>query len=133
MSITLAWYAALPHVMYYEFTTPWTWHEYETAFAQELTLAAQLNGAIYDVIANITHGTPIPSSGGFSTLIHTIQQSPPNMGLIVLVGQSTLLKMFLITLNQIYPPVRDQLILVPTLEMAHQHIVEARQKTPENT
>lgn len=133
MSVTVTLYEHLPRVIYYHFESPWTWQEYEVAFQEELALAYLLDGQRYDVMANMTQGLHIPRGAGFTTLMRTVRLSPPTLDKVIAIGDSTLLNMMVNTLYRIYPNIRDSFCLVPSLETAHQILLEARQNELEET
>lgn len=127
-SITVAWDEAVPDLMIYSFIGQWAWVQYLEAFQTELALVKAANPVRYDVIADGRASGRLPFSGGYHVKT-TFEQSPAAMGAVVLVTQNGLMRAFVEACGRLYPTLKQSMLVVPTMELAREHILADRQQT----
>jgi hypothetical protein len=128
MSIEVFWDDTLEDVIYYRFIPSWSWDEYVRVVTTQLSDVNLKKRPRYDVIADFLQSKSLPSGSGITHVAAMFRIAPSNLGITVVVTDSSLIRMMVNIFVKIYPQRTMIFLAVATPEEAYEHIRKARAK-----
>jgi hypothetical protein len=128
MSIETFWDDTLEDVVYFRFTSPWSWDEYIRVTTQQIADERIKHISRYDVIGDFLGSNGLPSGSGITHVAAMFRLAPASLALTVVVTNSSLIRMMVNIFVKIYPQRTKTFVAVATLEEAYEQIRQARQK-----
>lgn len=125
MPITVAWDDELDNAVFYRFDGRWTWDDFLNAFVRELELAAELDGARYDVLAEVVRGSNLPAGPAIAHVYGVYRRYPPNWGVTVVATPNPFIRAMFNVGFTVHPDARARFVVVDNLEAARE-VIQAR-------
>lgn len=116
MGINVVWDDEAHTIIRYDFVGDWQYVDFVAAVAISDDM---MSGVSYEVdfIANFVAG-PLPSIRDFARIASTRETSPPNLGLIVVVGAGEFAQLMMEIFGRFHRKLKQQMILVGSLDEA---------------
>jgi hypothetical protein len=130
MSIAVLWDNTEQTIIRYDFEGQWVWSEFFTATQQAFALTRSVPHTV-DSISNFKPGAALPSDALFQ-FRRAMASAPPNRGVTVIVGGSTLIKTMVIVFGKINRQLGERLFLADTLDQARA-LLAARHTSADQT
>jgi hypothetical protein len=128
MGITVLWDNDEHTVIRYDFEGQWIWSEFFVATGDAFTLTRSVSHTV-DSISNFMPGAALPSDALFQ-FRRAMATAPPNRGVTVIVGGSTLIKTMVIVFGKVNRQLGARLFLADTLDQARTLLSARRSPKP---
>lgn len=131
MKIRVEWDDPEKTVLRYDFLEGWTWSDYLAAVEVSNPMMKSV-GYTIDFIANFEHSA-LPPLWTFAGFQRSRDYSPPNLGVIVVVGASRFVEALinLAVFTRLYKKLGQKIVVVHTLQDARAAIAQWRQRQRE--
>lgn len=131
MPVRVSWDAEVPHTIFYQYDTYWTWEEYFQGLTTEIALAREIPAIPYDTISNFLQCRMVPRGPVFSHAQYSAQASPSNFRFAYMVMTNPFFKSLISTYKTLVPAARELMIVTSSLEEARQLVRENQSKASE--
>jgi len=127
MPITVTPHTEIKCVLVYTFTDPWTWHELMFAFEEERQYSTTLNPNETYITLVLMHEAKSMAPGlSLSHFQYMQKHNPTNWDCVIVVRNPNNFFNPLFTAASNFPAWRDSVLLVDTVEEAHETIQKRR-------
>jgi hypothetical protein len=126
MGIVTSWYDQSERIMLYKFNGSWSWDDFDQAMREEAEMAATLGSEPYDIIADMTYFSLIPSNTGLMNLQNTVNRTPANWRSTVIVNSNDVLRVVLKSFFFLSPNVAYHTHYADTVDEAVEVIMQIR-------
>jgi hypothetical protein len=125
--VTVKWDDDKHYVMLISYRKGWTWADHTRARADIDAMAASVPHTI-DVIADVIGANQLPGGSALNEMTAALHAAPPNIGMIVVVGSSFVMRAVLQTVKTVtFNQVVSHIFLANTVDEARSLIRQRRQ------
>ncbi len=100
MGIQVSWDNTEKTAVRFDYGQDWSWADFTAALQQSKGMIATVSQTV-DLIANFTDGT-LPPADALLRFSRALQDSPPNVGIVVIVGGGAFITVLVKTFNRMY-------------------------------
>jgi hypothetical protein len=118
MGVSVNWHQTKKNVLYWKFTSPWTWNEFHEGFEREKQLNTEYSEDYYHVIADFLGNPGLPRGSGITHVAATFRQMPPGRKLTIVVATDRFIHIMVNMFTKINSKYKDVFIPCQTLEEA---------------